>query len=131
MNDTDRDTPRPNAVDAGSDATTPPPAGPVASPGEMLREAREARGRSTQDLAESAKLSQATIVALEADDFELLCGQAGLRGAPYFASRGMKWVQHYAEPGLSDEQLEEVLRQSHQIVGSGLSKKKQRELGLL
>ncbi len=68
---------------------------------------------------------------VEADDFELLCGQAGLRGAPYFASRGMKWIQHYAEPGLSDEQLEEVLRQSHQIVGSGLSKKKQRELGLL
>lgn len=80
MNDTDRDTPRPNAVDAGSDATTPPPAGPVASPGEMLREAREARGRSTQDLAESAKLSQATIVALEADDFELLKEPVYVRG---------------------------------------------------
>ena len=68
---------------------------------------------------------------VSAADFELLSGQPGLRGAPYFASRGMKWIQHYAKPGLSDEGLKEVLRRSHHIVGSGLSKKRQRELGLL
>ncbi|WP_420427215.1 helix-turn-helix domain-containing protein [Algiphilus sp.] len=79
MNDTDRDTPRPNAMDAGTDAA-PPQTGPVASPGEMLREAREAQGRSTQELAEAAKLPQATIVALEADDFELLKEPVYVRG---------------------------------------------------
>ncbi|MEM1399277.1 MAG: MmcQ/YjbR family DNA-binding protein [Pseudomonadota bacterium] len=62
--------------------------------------------------------------------FEVLREQPGLRPAPYLASRGMKWIQHYAEPGLNDEELKDHLRQSHQIVSLGLSKKKQRELGL-
>ena len=34
--------------------------------------------------------------------------QPGLRPAPYLASRGLKWVQHYDEPGLSDEDLEAI-----------------------
>ena len=63
--------------------------------------------------------------------YEVLKEQPGLRPAPYLASRGMKWIQHYAEPGLSDDELKEYLTLSHRIVGSGLSKKKQRELGLL
>jgi predicted DNA-binding protein (MmcQ/YjbR family) len=42
----------------------------------------------------------------------------------------MKWIQHHAKPGLSDDELKEYLRESHRIVASGLSKKKQRELGL-
>lgn len=62
--------------------------------------------------------------------FELLQEQSGLRPAPYLASRGMKWIRHYAEPGLADDDLRHYLRQSHQIVGRGLSKKKQRALGL-
>ena len=62
--------------------------------------------------------------------YEVLREQPGLRPAPYLASRGMKWIQHYAEPGLSDDELQEYLRLSHRIVASGLSKKKQRELGL-
>lgn len=62
--------------------------------------------------------------------YELLQEQPGLRPAPYLASRGMKWIQHYAEPGLSDEDLRNYLRQSHEIVARGLSKKKRRELGL-
>jgi predicted DNA-binding protein (MmcQ/YjbR family) len=37
--------------------------------------------------------------------YELLKEQPGLRPAPYLASRGMKWIQHYAEPGLADEEL--------------------------
>ena len=49
---------------------------------------------------------------------------------PYFASRGMTWIQHYAQPGLSDAELKDYLRGSHRIVSRGLSKKKQRELGL-
>jgi predicted DNA-binding protein (MmcQ/YjbR family) len=63
--------------------------------------------------------------------FEVLRDQPGLRPAPYLASRGLKWIQHYKEPGLSDEELAAYIRESHRIVGQGLSKKRQRELGLL
>ncbi len=62
--------------------------------------------------------------------YEMLRDQPGLRPAPYLASRGMKWIQHYAKPGLSDTDLKDYFRQSHRIVSRGLSKKKQRELGL-
>ncbi len=62
--------------------------------------------------------------------FELLSDKPGLRPAPYLASRGMKWIQHYAEPGLSDADLKEYLAESHRIVSLGLTKKKQKELGL-
>ena len=62
--------------------------------------------------------------------YEILKDQPGLRPAPYLASRGMKWIQHYAKPGLPDDDLKDYLRQSHRIVSLGLSKKKQRELGL-
>ena len=62
--------------------------------------------------------------------FEILKDQPGLRPAPYFASRGMKWIQHYAEPGLPDDDLGHYLQESHRIVGLGLSKKKQKALGL-
>src|SRR5215813_8902781 len=34
--------------------------------------------------------------------YEILKEQPGLRPAPYLASRGMKWIQHFAKPGLSD-----------------------------
>ena len=63
--------------------------------------------------------------------FEILKDQDGLRPAPYLASRGFKWIQHYAEPGLSDDDLKNYLHLSHQLISQGLSKKKQKELGLL
>ena len=62
--------------------------------------------------------------------YELLKEQPGLRPAPYLASRGMKWIQHFARPGLPDRALRDYLRQSHVIVAQGLSKKKRTELGL-
>ncbi len=62
--------------------------------------------------------------------YEILKDMPGLRPAPYLASRGMKWIQHFAEPGFSDEELKEHIRDSHEIVSLGLSKKKQKELGL-
>ena len=62
--------------------------------------------------------------------YEILKEQPGLRPAPYLASRGMKWIQHYAEPGLDDDGLKQYLTESHRIVASGLSKKKRQELGL-
>jgi predicted DNA-binding protein (MmcQ/YjbR family) len=63
--------------------------------------------------------------------YEMLQERPGLRPAPYLASRGMKWIQHYEQPGLADEDLKAYITESHRIVASGLSKKKQRELGLL
>ena len=63
--------------------------------------------------------------------YEILKEQPGLRPAPYLASRGMKWIQHYAQPGLSDDDLKAYLRESHKIVAQGLTKKKQKELGLI
>ena len=62
--------------------------------------------------------------------FDMLKDLPGLRPAPYLASRGMKWIQHYAKPGLSDKDLKAYLRQSHKLVALGLSKKKRAELGL-
>jgi len=65
------------------------------------------------------------------EEFDFLVEMPGVRPAPYLASRGFTWVQHYAEPGLEDDDLREQLSESHRIVGAGLSKKRQRELGLL
>jgi predicted DNA-binding protein (MmcQ/YjbR family) len=62
--------------------------------------------------------------------FEMLKDQPGLRPAPYLASRGMKWIQHYGEPGLSDKDLKDYIAESHRIVSLGLTKKLQKELGL-
>ena len=62
--------------------------------------------------------------------YEMLKGRRGLRPAPYLASRGLKWIQHYAKPGLDDGALRDYIRQSHALVARGLSKKKRVELGL-
>ena len=63
--------------------------------------------------------------------YEILSEHPGLRPAPYLASRGMKWIQHYAEPGLKDGDLKAYIETSHRLVADGLSKKKRKELGLL
>jgi len=63
--------------------------------------------------------------------FEILPQMPGLRPAPYLASRGMKWIQHYAEPGLSDDELKKHITYSYELVVAGMTKKKQRELGFL
>jgi predicted DNA-binding protein (MmcQ/YjbR family) len=62
--------------------------------------------------------------------YEMLSELPGLRPAPYLASRGMTWIQHFAKPGLSDAALRDYLRQSYVIVSQGLSKKRRIELGL-
>ena len=62
--------------------------------------------------------------------YEMLKTQPGLRPAPYLASRGLKWIQHYGKPGLADGDLRDYIRRSHSIVARGLSKEKRVELGL-
>lgn len=63
--------------------------------------------------------------------WEMLREAPGCRPAPYLASRGMKWVQSYDQPGLSKAELKQYLKASHALVAAGLSKKARKELGLL
>lgn len=62
--------------------------------------------------------------------FEILSDSPGLRPAPYMASRGLKWIQHYDTPGLSDESLRDHIKASYDMVVAKLSKKKRADLGL-
>lgn len=62
--------------------------------------------------------------------YEVLTGMEGLRPAPYLASRGFKWVQHYAAPGLSDDELRRHIRASYEMIRDALSRAKRAELGL-
>ena len=62
--------------------------------------------------------------------YEVLSDQPGLRPAPYLASRGLKWIQHYAQPGLNDHELRQHIEASYHLVAQGLSKKKRTELSI-
>ena len=62
--------------------------------------------------------------------FEVLSDSPGLRPAPYMASRGLKWIQHYDRPGLSDDSLRDHIAASFDMVVAGLSKKRRIEMGL-
>lgn len=63
-------------------------------------------------------------------DFHFLNDQDGYRPAPYLASRGMKWIQQFDGFGSQIEDVTYYLKESHRIVSLGLTKKKQKELGL-
>ena len=63
-------------------------------------------------------------------NFHYLSDEPGYRPAPYFASRGMKWVQQFDISTPNDEELIYYLSESYRIVSLGLTKKKQKELGL-
>ncbi len=71
-------------------------------------------------------------VTFKASDlaFEILSDSPGLRPAPYMASRGLKWIQHYDAPGLSDDSLRDHIRASYDMVVAKLSRRKRAELGL-
>jgi len=62
--------------------------------------------------------------------FEVLRDQPGIRPAPYLASRGFKWLQHYGASGLSDAELMTHLTLSYEMAVKGLTKKKRAELRL-
>jgi predicted DNA-binding protein (MmcQ/YjbR family) len=63
-------------------------------------------------------------------NFEIFRDVDGFRPAPYLASRGMKWLQHYQAADATDDDLKGHLSESHRLVSLGLPKKKQKELGL-
>ncbi|MFS4582669.1 MmcQ/YjbR family DNA-binding protein [Phaeobacter sp. C3_T13_0] len=62
--------------------------------------------------------------------FEVLQERPGVRPAPYLASRGMKWLQHFKDPGLTEMELQEQITLSYGLVTAGLSKRKRAELGI-
>jgi predicted DNA-binding protein (MmcQ/YjbR family) len=62
--------------------------------------------------------------------FDLLKDQPGLRPAPYLASRGMTWIQRTGSDSLDDAGLCAYVAESHRLVAQGLSKRRQRALGL-
>lgn len=62
--------------------------------------------------------------------FEVLSDQPGLRPAPYLASRGLKWIQHYGAPGLSNDSLRDHIKASYEMVAAKLPKKARAALGL-
>lgn len=71
-------------------------------------------------------------VSLRVSDmaFEILRDHPDCRPAPYLASRGMKWIQYYRGDDMGDDELCDLLRDSHRIIASGLPKKTQKALGL-
>ena len=62
--------------------------------------------------------------------FDLLKAQPGLRPAPYFASRGLLWLQRRTAETLDDAALRDYLRESHRLAATNLPKAQQRALGL-
>lgn len=62
--------------------------------------------------------------------FDLLKDKSGCRPAPYFASRGMKWIQRTDSDTLDDNALQDYLRESHRLVAAGLSRKMRQSLGM-
>lgn len=63
-------------------------------------------------------------------NFDFLSNVDGYKPAPYFASRGMKWIQHYQSSPQTEEELTYYLKESYRIVSLGLTKKLQKELNL-
>ena len=62
--------------------------------------------------------------------FDILSDSPGLRPAPYMASRGLKWIQQFEAPGLSDTSLRDHIVASYKLVAQGLTRKRREELGL-
>jgi len=62
--------------------------------------------------------------------YDLMKDQPGCRPAPYLASRGMKWIQRTDATYLDNDALKDYIAESYRLVSLGLTKKKQKELGL-
>ena len=55
--------------------------------------------------------------------YEVLKHEKGCRPAPYFASRGMKWIQWYSDESLGAKELKAYLKGSYDLVFAKLPKK--------
>lgn len=63
-------------------------------------------------------------------NYDFLSNKEGYKPAPYLAPRGMKWIQQFDGSAALDEELIYYLKESYRIVSLGLTKKKQKVLGL-
>ncbi|MCE0492933.1 MmcQ/YjbR family DNA-binding protein [Vibrio salinus] len=63
-------------------------------------------------------------------NFDFLSDAEGYIPAPYFASRGIKWIQQTGTSGELDDDLKYYLSESYHLVSLGLSKRKRKELGI-
>ncbi|MEH0664378.1 MmcQ/YjbR family DNA-binding protein [Vibrio scophthalmi] len=63
-------------------------------------------------------------------NFVFLSESDGYIPAPYFASRGMKWIQQIDASPERDEALQYYLHASYQVVSKGLSQRVRKELGI-
>ncbi|AWB72267.1 hypothetical protein VCSRO2_3590 [Vibrio cholerae] len=82
-------------------------------------------------LAVSARISTPLFTFKTSDlNFEYLSEHDGYIPAPYFANRGMKWIQQTETSGVLDEELKYYLSESYRLVVLGLSQRLQKELGI-
>ena len=63
-------------------------------------------------------------------NFDFLGEHPDYQPAPYFANRGMKWIQIVNSTQDNDDDLQYYLNESYRLVSLGLTKVKQKELGL-
>ena len=63
-------------------------------------------------------------------DYAFLQESEGYQPAPYFANRGMKWIQQFEGHKGLDDDLKYYISESYKLVSLGLTKTKQKELGL-
>ncbi len=63
-------------------------------------------------------------------NYLFLSEEQGYRPAPYFATRGMKWIQQHDGEPEQDEELAYYLFESYKLVVAKLTKRKRQELGL-
>lgn len=62
--------------------------------------------------------------------FEMLRTEPGLRPAPYLASRGLKWIQHFSGESMDDAGLRAYLAESHRLIAAKLTRAMRTSLGL-
>ena len=55
--------------------------------------------------------------------YEVLATEIGCRPAPYFASRGIKWIQWHSDESLGAKELKVYLKGSYEWVFTKLPKK--------
>ena len=63
-------------------------------------------------------------------NFGFLTESEGYKPPPYFANRGMKWIQQFHNVKENDDDLIYYLTESQRLVALGLTKAKKSELGL-
>jgi len=80
-------------------------------------------------LPDAAGVARVINFKVDAERFLELTAVPGVTPAPYLARA--KWVQVQHPHGLAAHDLDELVRRSHALVAAGLTKKLQRELGLL